>query len=81
MTSELITLLQNTFLATFIVYFMILYYNTYKIINQQQETIDKLNLAITKLQDITQKNKREIISIRDDMTDYLNFDNYNYDDK
>lgn len=76
MMTELISFLQNTF----IVGFMVLYYNTYKIINQQQETIDKLNLEITKLQHITQKNKKEIIGIRNDMTDYLDFKSYNYDD-
>ena len=80
MITELTTFLENTYIVVIIVAFMALYFNTCNIIIQQQKSIDKLNLEITKLQHITQKNKKEIIGIRDDMTDYFDFQRYNYDD-
>ena len=42
--------------------------------------LDNMKKDIVKLYSIVEKNKKEIIGIRNDMTDYFNFENYNYDD-
>lgn len=71
---------ENFIQPVFIMTCVVVLYHVYDMISRQQDTIDKLQLEITKLNHITQKNKKEIIAIRNDMEDYLNFQRYNYDD-
>ena len=52
----------------------------YDIMNEQKNVINMMKKDITMLYSKVEKNKKEIIAIRNDMTDYFHFNDYNYDD-
>ena len=54
--------------------------NCFNIIIEQKTIIDNMKNDIEKLYSKTEKNKKEIIGIRNDMTDYFHFEEYKYDD-